>query len=147
MPNVWMYLKDADPVTAAPLVVRAHTVVTLHSGLGEVQLPHISKHHRGLFIHGNRKLCCSGGKHTGMQWNVLQFQSGPEQLKGDTGVSPGMLFSRLWPHNVFVNNKLMYLMSTELILSNLWEKWEAGLLLTLYICVRSFVIPTVNTSF
>lgn len=55
-----MYLKNPYPVTAVPLMVRGQTVVALHSGLGEIQLPHISKHHRGLFIHGNRKLRCLG---------------------------------------------------------------------------------------
>lgn len=117
----WIYLKNPYPVAAAPLMVRGQTVVALHSGLGEVQLPHISKHHRGLFIHGNRKLCCLGRKHKWIQWNVFQFQTGGEQLmKGDSRVSSGMQLghntSHLWSHNMFMNNKLVYQLSTEVIL-------------------------------
>ncbi len=118
----WIYLKYAYPVTAAPLMVRAQTVVALHSGLGEVQLPHISKHHRGLLIHRNMNLCCLGRRQTWIRWNVLQFHSGGEQLmKGDSSVSAGMLLghntSHIRLHDVFINNKLIYILSTEVKLS------------------------------
>lgn len=53
-----LHLKNPNPVTAAPLVVRGQGVMALHFGLGEVNLPHITKHHAGLFIHGLRKTLC-----------------------------------------------------------------------------------------
>lgn len=36
-------------------MVWGQTVVALHSGLGEVELPNISKHDCGLFIHGKAR--------------------------------------------------------------------------------------------
>lgn len=48
-----MHLENADPVAAGPPMVWFQAVVALHSGLGEVELPHISKHHRGLLLHEN----------------------------------------------------------------------------------------------
>lgn len=60
------HLEDADPVAAAPPVGRLQAVVAFHSALGEVELPNISKHDRGLLLHEKE-----GRKH---RWNVLHFQ-------------------------------------------------------------------------
>lgn len=48
-----MHLENADPVAAVPPMGWFQTVVALHSGLGEVELPNISKHDCGLLVHEN----------------------------------------------------------------------------------------------
>lgn len=48
-----MHLENADPVTAAPPMAWFQTVMALHSGLGEVELPNISKHNCGVLFHEN----------------------------------------------------------------------------------------------
>lgn len=49
------HLKQANPVTASPVVLRADVVVAFHSALREVAAAHVLKLHLPCFLHSQKK--------------------------------------------------------------------------------------------